>query len=483
MKVRQRRASFRASGRIVTAIAAFVIAAAPSLRADEVNSGSAAILRKVVPAVVSITVHKQVPSASAATDAATAQSPPDAQNVPPDIKPFVASGFVIDPAGVIVTNYHVVENALQIMVAFSDGTVLSGNTLSADYFADIALIKVNSAQPLAVANWGDSQKLELGDQVFAAGNPFGLGLSLSAGIISALDRNIHNSPYDDYIQTDAAINHGNSGGPLINTNGDVVGVDSDLISPTTGSVGLGFALPSNTARFVIDRLRQYGWVHPSWIGVKVQQLTFEMAEAMGQQQARGSIVAFTWPASPAAKAGLEIGDLIETLDGEQPRDERALLRHIAQAPAGKTLAMTILRGTQTHDVAVTVEPWPRVDWDKRDTPLSVTEPKLSVPPDLGLSLEAVAESERKAIGLAADQTGVMITQVLPGTEAARRGIVKGDVIERVQDVPVATPADVLSALNSARSANRRYVMMLMLPTVRVNPGPEWLVLPLEPLAN
>jgi serine protease Do len=428
-------------------------------------------------------VYKVERGAPAATGTAVASAPADRQSDGPNVKGFVASGFVIDPSGVIVTNYHVVENAFRITVTFSDGTVLPGRTLNADYFADIALVKVNPTHALTAAHWGDSQKLQLGDQVFAAGNPFGLGLSVSAGIISALDRNIQNSPYDDYIQTDAAINHGNSGGPLFNMDADVIGVDSDIISPTRGSFGVGFALPSDRARFVIDRLLKYGWADPSWIGVKVQPVTPEMAEALGLQQAAGSIVAYLTPGAPAEKAGLEVGDVIETFDGQRPRNERALLRDIVQMPAGKTVPMTVLRGTQTVDIAVTVKQWPREAWNERDIPLSVSEPKLSVPPGLGLSLSPVPESEKTTIGMASGQTGVMITQVLPDSDAARRGVVKGDVIERVQDRKVTTPADVMSALSSARAENRGYITMLILPTVRVNPGPEWFVLALEPMAK
>ena len=226
---------------------------------------------------------------------------PPADNTP-DIKGYVGSGFVIDPSGLIVTNYHVVEGAFQITVTFSDGTRLEGKTVSASRLADIALVKVDAGHPLPAAHWGNSDTLQVGDQVFAVGNPFGLGISVTAGIVSALNRDIQNSPYDDLIQTDAMINHGNSGGPLFDMQGNVVAVDSTIISPTTGAVGLGFAIPSSSARFVVDQLRTYGWVHPGWIGMKVQQMTPDIAEALGLPQPEGSIVAWVLPDGPAKKA-------------------------------------------------------------------------------------------------------------------------------------------------------------------------------------
>jgi serine protease Do len=483
MMTRLQQAAYHASGWTGTAILVLTLAGVPAVRADEIAAAGVAIGEKIVPMVVSITVHKDEMSAPATSGVATAGAQVAPHNGADDIKTFVASGFVIDPSGLIVTNYHVVENAYQIRISFWDGSVLPGDIVSADYFADIALVQVHPAHPLAVAHWGDSQKLELGDQVVAAGNPFGLGVSLSAGIISALDRNIHDSPYDDFIQTDAAINHGNSGGPLCNMNGDVIGVDSDIISPVAGSVGVGFALPSSTARFVIDRLRDYGWVRPSWIGVKVQQITPDMAEAMGLQRVRGSIVALIWPGGPADRAGLQVGDIVETFDGQQPQNERALLRDIAAAPAGKTITLAVRRGTAVRDVTVTTAEWPREEWDKLDTPLHVTRPNLGVPPDLGLTLSAIADSERSGAGLTGDQTGVRITLVAPDTDAARRGIVKGDVIERVQDKPVSTPAEVMAELTSARAANRQYVMVLILPVVRDTPGPKWFALQAGPVVT
>jgi serine protease Do len=465
----------------VACIALSMIVGPPLGWADEPGPDAASMIGSVVPTVVSITVRKDeaAPPAAAGLAAASASGGHAEQ----DIKNFVASGFVIDPSGIIVTNYHVVENAYQINVKFSDGMLLPGKTLSASRLADIALVKVNPPHPLVAARWGDSSKLVLGDQVFAAGNPFGIGLSITAGIISALNRDIQNSPYDDYLQTDAPINHGNSGGPLFNMKGHVVGVDSAIISPTTGSVGLGFALPSNTARFVVERLLTYGWIRPSWIGMKVQQVTSDMALAMGLPQPEGSVVSWVLPGSPAEKGGLRIADVVVDFDGRPPTDERALLRDIAQTGVGDRIILGVLRQGKPLSIGVTTDEWPRDQWDKQDAPVSVTRPQFAVPPDLGLSLGTIPKSQRASIGLTEGLQGVMITSVLPDSDPVRHGIVAGDVILRVADTPVGTPDAVTAALKAARTLHRPYVMMLILPKVRTTPGPQWVALALGAVAD
>lgn len=464
----------------VASLLSLLAFAVPAARADEPGADAASIIRSVVPTVVSITVRKDEASPLRADGMAAAGTGPSAQ---PDIKNFVASGFVIDPSGIIITNYHVVENAYQINVKLSDGTLLSGRTLSASRLADLALVKVSPPHPLVAAHWGDSNRLALGDQVFAAGNPFGIGLSITAGIISALNRDIQNSPYDDYIQTDAPINHGNSGGPLFDMKGNVVGVDSAIISPTPGSVGVGFALPSDTARFVVGRLLTYGWIRPSWIGVKMQQVTPDMALAMGLAQAKGSVVAWVLPGGPAEKAGLQIGDVVLKFDGQSPSDERALLRDIARTGVGDRIILDVMRQGRMVQVGITTEEWPRDQWDKQDAPLTVRRPPLVIPPDLGLSLGSIPPGQRTSIGLADGLQGVMITAVLPDSDPARRGVVAGDVILRVSDTPVGTPGQVMAALKAARGLHRPYVMMLLLPKVRTTPGPQWVALALGPVAE
>jgi serine protease Do len=458
---------------IASAIMVVMVWMAPlPARADSIINRSS-LIRSLLPTVVNISVRKEEMATPETLGESAAALGPDATS---GIKGYVGSGFVIDPSGLIVTNYHVVENAFEIIVTFSDNTRLPGKTLGASRLADLALVKVEAAHPLATAHWGDSNLLQVGDQVIAAGNPFGIGLSVSTGIVSGLNRDIQNSPYDELVQTDASINHGNSGGPLFNMHGDVVGVDSAIISPTTGSVGLGFAVPSNGARFVINQLRAYGWVHPGWIGVKVQTVTPEMAVAMGMARPEGSVIAWVLPGGPAEKAGLAIGDLILRYNGSSLSDERALLRDIARTSVGGTLILAVQHGGVDRNVPITVEAWPRALWDARDAPIQVRRPTITIPPDLGLSLSVVAAGDRERSGLEHGMNGVLVTSVAANSDSALRGIVSGDVILRVQDKPVGNPAEVQSEIDATRSLKRDFVLMLVLPGVPNSQGPKWVPL-------
>ncbi|HYZ22678.1 MAG TPA: trypsin-like peptidase domain-containing protein [Rhodopila sp.] len=452
------------------------MAAAPwqPLQAGDISGPHSDLIRSLLPTVVNISVSRPEKPQDTQTGMAAASGP----SADPVIKSYVGSGFIIDPSGLIVTNYHVVENAVSINITFSDGSVLPGKTMSASRLADLALVKVEADHPLTAAHWGDSDRIAVGDQVFAAGNPFGIGLSVSAGIVSGLNRDIQNSPYDALIQTDATINHGNSGGPLFDMQGNVIGVNSAIISPTPGSAGLGFAIPSSTAKFVIERLRTYGWVRPAWIGVKLQQVTPEIAQGLGMKQARGSILAWVLPGSPAQKAGLQIGDVVERYNDYLPTDERALLRAIASTPVGDTMKLLVRRGGTEHTVAVLAAEWPRDQWDQRDAPVQAQKPKVVIPPDLGLALAAIPADHRSSMGLEQGLTGVLVSAVAPNSDPSRRGMANGDVILRVQDKPVATPADVQAGVDAARADKRDYVLMLVLPKVRDVPGPKWVALAL-----
>jgi serine protease Do len=443
--------------------------------ADELGADRSETIGKLLPTVVSISVKKfQLPSSGTSGQSA-ASAAPDPES---GIKYYGGSGFVIDPSGLIVTNYHVVEDAFEISVRFSDGTRLQGETLHASRVADLAVVKVRADHPLAATRWGDSDTLEVGEQVFVVGNPFGVGLSVSAGIVSALNRDLQDTPYDDYIQTDAALNHGNSGGPLFDMRGNVVGVDSELISPTHGSIGLGFAIPSRTARFVVDQLNAYGWVQPGWIGVKLQQFTQNLANAEGVTQPGGSIISWVIPNSPAAKAGLAIGDVILRFDDGTPGDTRAVLRDIAHAPVGSTLKLMVRRDGEEHSVPIVTEAWPRSQWEAQDAPLPVQEPKLKVPADLGLSLSAIDPNEKAKLGLTDGLDGVLVSRIASDAAAARLGVSAGDIILRVQNKTVGSPAEVQSGVDATRAEKRDYVQMLVLPKVRTSPGPKWVALPL-----
>jgi serine protease Do len=467
------------------AIAAMVLCtAAFPAHADDVGITQSELIQRLLPTVVNIAVHKVEaagpPDPAPGVQASMPGATTPATDTTPTIKGYVGSGFIIDASGLIVTNYHVVEDAFEIAVTFSDGSRLPGKMLSASRLADLALVKVEADHPLTPAHWGNSDKLQVGDQVFAAGDPFGIGLSVSAGIVSGLNRDIQNSPYDDLIQTDATINHGNSGGPLFDMQGNVIGVNSTIISPTQGSAGIGFAIPSSSASFVIDRLRTYGWVRPGWIGVKVQTVTPDIADAMGMSRPQGSIVAWVLPDGPAKKAGLAIGDVILRYNSNTPSDERALLRDIAHTAAGDKVTLVVRRDGKETDIDVTPEAWPRNQWDAKDAPMPVQQPKINVPPGLGLSLAPLAEADRAKLGLENGLNGVLVTKVAPNSDSASRGLATGDIILRVQDKPVVTPDEVQAEVHAARASKRAFVLVLVLPKTTTVPGPKWVALQLGP---
>lgn len=462
---------------IVALVTIFVCLPTARTRADDIGANKSELIKGLLPTVVNVSVRKEETSAATTAVAAGAAIPdPDPGT---SVKSYVGSGFVIDPSGLIVTNFHVVEDAFEITVMFSDGSRLPGKMLSASRFADIAVLKVAADRPLPAAHWGNSDSLAVGDQVFAAGNPFGIGLSVSAGIVSGLNRDIQNSPYDDYIQTDATINHGNSGGPLFDMQGNVVGVDSAIISPTAGSAGIGFALPSNSARYVINQLQTYGWIRPGWIGVKLQQVTPDIAAAAGMKRPEGSIVSWILPGGPAEKSGLAIGDVILSFDGKTPSDERALLRDIARTQVGDHINLLIRRNGAERELMIVTAQWPRDQWDERDAPMSAHRPKIVIPSDLGLTLAPVAASKRASLGLENGLSGVLVAAVVNGSDSARRGVAQGDIILRVQNEQVATPAEVQTKIDAARAAKRDYVLMLLLPKAREVPGPKWVALQLD----
>jgi serine protease Do len=443
-------------------------AAAVPVRAADMGTSNSDLIRSLLPTVVNISVKKEEAAPSPPPAAAGSQTAPGA-DAGLSVKNYVGSGFVVDSSGLILTNYHVVEDAFEVTVTFADGTRLAGKTLAASRLADLALVQVTADHPLPAVHWGNSDQVQVGDQVLAAGNPFGLGITITAGIVSALNRDIQNSPYDDLIQTDAPINHGNSGGPLFNMQGEVIGVDSTILSPSAGSVGLGFAIPASSAHFVLDQLRTYGWVHPSWIGVKVQTMTREMADALGMTRPEGSLVSWVMPDSPAQKAGLAIGDVILRFDDRPLSDERALLRDIAHTPVGNTITLLVHRDGEDRSIPIQVDAWPRNQWEARDAPTPVQRPQIVIPPDLGLTL-AVPDTKEKA----AD--GVLVTRVAPGSDPDHQGMARGDLILRVQNKPVATPAAVWDGVSAARAEKRDYVLVLVLPKVQDMPGPKWMTL-------
>src|ERR1700744_1933661 len=266
----------------------------------------------------------------------------------------LGTGFIIDPSGVIVTNNHVIEDAEHITATLNDGTVLQAKLIGRDEKTDIALLKVTTKKPLPAAHFGDSDHARIGDWVIAIGNPFGLGSTVTAGIVSARNRDISSGPYDDFIQTDAPINRGNSGGPLFDMDGNVVGVNSAIYSPTGGSVGIGFSIPSNLVKEVTAQLRQFGQARRGWVGVRIQAVTDDIAEGLGLPNTQGALIADVTPNGPAAKGGMQNGDFIMAFDGKPVSDSRALSRIVADTPINETVAVALLSKGKKQPLRLTV---------------------------------------------------------------------------------------------------------------------------------
>ncbi|MEM9735373.1 MAG: DegQ family serine endoprotease [Pseudomonadota bacterium] len=379
----------------------------------------------------------------------------------------LGSGFVISAEGIVVTNNHVIEDADEIQVNFADGTSLEATLIGTDDKTDIAVLKVEPDAPLPFVQFGDSAVARVGDWVLAIGNPFGLGGSVSAGIISARNRDIQAGPYDDFIQTDAAINRGNSGGPLFNMDGEVIGVNTAIISPTGGSIGIGFSVPANLAKNVVDQLQQFGETRRGWLGVRIQQVNDEMADALGLPSASGALVADVTPGGPAEAGGVEAGDVILKFDGKDVEEMRDLPRMVAETPVGKAVRVVVFRRGKTQPVTVdrgrlagsvadasATAPVPQPDNSDR-------EPRQTALEDLGMVISPVDDSTRREFNLSDQVSGVVIASVAPGGPAAEKGIQPGDVIVEVTQEPVATPAEVEDRIEAVRDEGRSTVLLLI----------------------
>jgi serine protease Do len=385
-----------------------------------------------------------------------------------------ASGFIIDPSGIIVTNKHVVDGALEMQVILNNGELVPARLLVAAAMLDLALVKVDVDHPLPALRWGDSDKLQVGDPALTIGNPLGLGKSVSAGIVSALNRNLHDSPFDSYIQTDAAINFGNSGGPLVDRNGDVVGIDTALYNPEAngGSIGIGFAIPSNIASFVVRFLLNPNHPKPGWIGVTLQDINDRLADAIGLPRATGAIVSAIDPSGPAKQADLRPADVLATINGVQQSDSRAFMRSIVRVPVGTTVHLAGWRNGKPLEATLSVAAWPNYMPTQGIMQAQATRMMFQKAPDPGMTLAPITEQARKQYGLDPQITGALVSKVEQDCEASELGIVPGDVIANVAGQPVATPDDVRHAIESAYEGRRRYLAVL----VQSKNGARWLSL-------
>ncbi len=371
----------------------------------------------------------------------------------------LGSGFIVDGKdGIIVTNNHVIDGAEEIQINLHDGTKLKAELIGKDTKTDIALLKVSPAKELKAVKFGSSAAMRVGDWVMAIGNPFGLGGSVTLGIISAKARNINSGPYDDYLQTDASINKGNSGGPLFNMDGQVIGVNTAIISPTGGSIGIGFAVPADVVAPVVDQLRQFKEVRRGWLGVKIQTVSEDVAGSLGIPENSGALVAAVTPDGPAAKGGVQSGDIIVKFDKEPVDSMRSLPRLVARAPIDQKVDVEILRKGEKITLQVTVGRLSEDDEVKAELSDSGTPPKGSGTVVLGLKLSVLTDELRSKYGIAPDVKGAIVDEVDPKSPAAD-SIKAGDVIVQVANEPVADPQDVAKRIDTVKKTSRKNAML------------------------
>jgi serine protease Do len=373
----------------------------------------------------------------------------------------LGSGFVIDPSGYIVTNNHVVDGAKDIEVTLTDGSEYPAEVIGTDAKTDLALLKVEAKKPLPFVPFGDSDKMRIGDWVMAVGNPFGLGGTVTAGIVSARGRDIHEGPYDDFLQIDAAINQGNSGGPTFSTDGSVIGINTAIFSPSGGSVGIGFAIPSNLAKPIIAELKDQGHIDRGWLGVAIQPLTTDLTQGMGLKSDKGALVSSVQDNSPAAEAGIKSGDVVMRFGDHEIESPKDLSRAVADTASGATVPVKIWRDGSEQTVEVKIAEM-KEEVASAAQPGEESGPSASDTVDqLGATLAPVNDLTRQQFGLSEDAKGVVIADLEQDSALAEQGVRPGDVIERVNDRKIANPSDVAKALEDAQADKRSVAVMLI----------------------
>jgi serine protease Do len=479
----------RLMGAAISLGAATMLAAGPAFARGP--DGIADIAEKVIDAVVNISTSQTVDASKGGGGdrGATPQLPPGSpfeeffddffknrrggggpkggergSDMQPRKTNSLGSGFVVDTTGVVVTNNHVIADADEINVIMNDGTKIKAELVGVDKKTDIAVLKFKPVKPLIAVKFGDSDKLRLGEWVIAIGNPFSLGGSVTAGIVSARNRDISQGPYDSYIQTDASINRGNSGGPLFNLEGEVVGVNTLIISPTGGSIGLGFAVPSKTVSVVVDQLRQFGELRRGWLGVRIQQVTDEIAESLNIKPARGALVAGIDDKGPAKPAGIEPGDVVVKFDGKDVKDPKDLSRVVADTAVGKEVEVVIIRKGAEETKKVTLGRLEDTDKAKEASAKTKDEPaaeKLVTQKALGLDLATLSKDLRGKYKIKDSVKGVIITGVDGTSDAAEKRLSAGDVIVEVAQEAVTNAADVKKRVDQLKKDGRKSVLLMV----------------------
>lgn len=375
----------------------------------------------------------------------------------------LGSGFIIDGNGYIITNNHVVDKAESISITLSDDTKTEARVIGKDPKTDLALIKIETKRPLNAVKFGDSDKIRVGDWVLAIGNPFGLGSSVTAGIVSAKSRDIESGPYDSFIQTDASINQGNSGGPMFNLQGEVIGISSAIFSTTGASQGVGFAIPANLAGWVISQLKEHGEVKRGWIGIKIQPNTPEIADSLGISANQGVVVSGVTEQGPAQKAGLQAGDIVLSFNRQPIDNTKNLSRLIAETKIGTPAPIEIWRSGQKQTLTVPIELMPE------ETPLSAAKETTSdaaETPDngeslniIGFTVKEISPELAERYKLAPSTSGVVVTDILPNSDASRKGIKIGDIIVKIDKRNIIGESAFHEYVNDARRENNRPVLL------------------------
>ncbi len=464
----------------IAALAAAIVIAPARPAAARGPENIADVAEQVIDAVVNISTSQKVDARMGAMPDLPPGSPmeeffdeffkrhhglgDDSDHAPHRIN-SLGSGFIIDPSGLVVTNNHVIADADEINVILNDGTKLTAQLVGKDGKSDLALLRVHPDKPLKAVKFGDSDKLRLGEWVIAIGNPFSLGGTVTAGIVSARNRDINSGPYDNYIQTDAAINRGNSGGPLFNLDGEVVGINTAIISPSGGSIGIGFAVPSDSAVPVIEQLRQYGETRRGWLGVRIQQVTDDIAESLSISPPRGALVAGVDAKGPAKPAGIEPGDVVVGFDGHDIKEMHDLPRIVADTPVGKEVDVVVIRKgkEETHKVRLG-----RLEDGEKLAALNAkkdaaAEQKSVVQKTLGLELSSLSDDLRKKFKIRDNVKGVVVTGVDANVAAAApdKRLAAGDVIVEVQYQAVANPADLQTRLDQLKAQGKKVAVLLV----------------------
>ena len=462
----------------LTLIAALLVPAG-AVPAKPAPDGFADLAAKLLPAVVNISTTQIIKGDKGGhAGPEVPQFPPgspfedffkdflDRNKNKPEAQPrratSLGSGFIIDPSGLVVTNNHVIADADEITVTLQDDTNFKAEVVGRDTKVDLALLRIKPTKPLVAVKFGDSDVTRVGDWVLAIGNPFGLGGTVTAGILSARAREINAGPYDDFLQTDASINRGNSGGPMFNMNGEVIGINTAIYSPSGGSIGIGFAIPSNLARPVVEQLRDFGHVRRGWLGVNIQSVTDEIAESLGLDKPRGALIASVRDGGPAAVAGIQPGDVVLTFDGKEVTDMHRLPRIVAETPIDKAVKVTVWRKRKEHTFEVKVGELK--DEQQAALPASKQQPPAEPPgtvKTLGLALANLTPELRERFSLAEDSAGVVVVEVAPDSAASQKGMRAGDVIVEVAQEEVKTPAQITAKIDEAKKAGRKSVLLLV----------------------